>query len=73
MIEKIIGLLLVTNITVEEMEEIKDYLEQLEDNANKAIQLMQERRTALISSVVTGKINVSNWQHPNEAKTEFSA
>ena len=35
MIEKIIGLLLVTNITVEEMEEIKDYLEQLEDNANK--------------------------------------
>lgn len=35
MIEKIIGLLLVTNITVEEMEEIKDYLEQLEDDANK--------------------------------------
>ena len=29
MIEKIIGLLLTTNITVEEMEEIKDYLEQL--------------------------------------------
>ena len=35
MIEKIIGLLLVTNITVEEMEEIKNYLEQLEDDANK--------------------------------------
>lgn len=35
MIEKIIGLLLITNITIEEMEEIKDYLEQLEDNANK--------------------------------------
>ena len=35
MIEKIIGLLLVTNITIEEMEEIKDYLEQLEDDANK--------------------------------------
>ena len=35
MIEKIIGLLLTTNITVEEMEEIKDYLEQLEDDANK--------------------------------------
>lgn len=34
-IEKIIGLLLATNITVEEMEEIKDYLEQLEDDANK--------------------------------------
>ena len=35
MIEKIIGLLLATNITVEEMKEIKDYLEQLEDDANK--------------------------------------
>lgn len=35
MIEKIIGLLLTTNITVEEIEEIKDYLEQLEDDANK--------------------------------------
>ena len=35
MIEKIIGLLLTTSITVEEMEEIKDYLEQLEDDANK--------------------------------------
>lgn len=35
MIEKIIGLLLTTNITVEEMEEIKDYLEQLEDDANR--------------------------------------
>ncbi|WP_411687631.1 restriction endonuclease subunit S [Acinetobacter indicus] len=45
----------------------------LEDKAHKAIQLMQERRTALISSAVTGKINVSNWQHPNEAKTEFGA
>ena len=35
MIEKIIGLLLTTNITAKEMEEIKDYLEQLENNANK--------------------------------------
>ena len=35
MIEKIIGLLLTTNIAVEEMEEIKDYLEQLEEDANK--------------------------------------
>ena len=37
---------------------------------------MQERRTALISAAVTGKIDVRNWQNPNnnnEAKTEFSA
>ncbi|MEG0381426.1 MAG: restriction endonuclease subunit S, partial [Kurthia sp.] len=35
--------------------------------AVKQIQLMQERRTALIPSAVTGKIDVRNWQHPNEA------
>ena len=42
------------------------------NKAESAIQLMQERRTALISSAVTGKIDVRNWQHPNEAKTELS-
>ncbi|MGE8685130.1 MAG: restriction endonuclease subunit S [Acinetobacter sp.] len=43
--------------------------------AESAIQLMQERRTALISAVVTGKIDVRNWQAPTiaEAQTEFSA
>ena len=34
---------------------------------------MQERRTALISAAVTGKIDVRNWQNPTEAKMEFSA
>ena len=33
--------------------------------ANEAIQLMQERRTALISAAVTGKIDVRNWQNPH--------
>ena len=32
--------------------------------ANAAILLMQERRTALISAAVTGKIDVRNWQSP---------
>ena len=32
--------------------------------ANNAIALMQERRTALISAAVTGKIDVRNWQAP---------
>ena len=43
--------------------------------AESAIQLMQERRTALISAVVTGKIDVRNWQAPTiaEADTELSA
>ena len=45
-------------------------------SAENAIQLMQERRTALISSAVTGKIDVRNWQNPNknnEANTELGA
>lgn len=43
--------------------------------AESAIQLMQERRTALISAVVTGKIDVRHWQAPTiaEADTELSA
>lgn len=38
-----------------------------------SISLSQERRTALISAAVTGKIDVRNWQNPTEARTEFSA
>ncbi len=48
-------------------------LDNLISKAELAIQLMQERRTALISAAVTGKIDVRNWQNPTEAKTEFSA
>ena len=44
----------------------------LTEKAESQINLLQERRTALISSAVTGKIDVRNWQHPNEAKTELS-
>lgn len=52
--------------------EMQTRYDAITQKAELAIQLMQERRTALISSAVTGKINVSNWQHPNEAKTELS-
>ncbi len=31
---------------------------------------MQERRTALISAAVTGKIDVRNWQSPNNNNDE---
>lgn len=34
--------------------------------ATSAIKLMQERRTALISAAVTGKIDVRNWEQPND-------
>lgn len=50
-------------------------LDELEQKAVQAIQLMQERRTALISSAVTGKIDLRNWQAPTlaVAQTELSA
>jgi len=38
-------------------------------NAEKAISLMAERRTALISAAVTGKIDVRNWQTPKPSST----
>lgn len=40
-------------------------LEELESKATKAIQLMQERRTALISAAVTGKVDVRGWIAPD--------
>jgi len=40
---------------------------------NDQVELFSERRTALISAAVTGKIDVRNWQNPNDAKTELSA
>ena len=61
---------------------IADYLDHqvqsiicLINKCESAIQLMQERRTALISAAVTGKIDVRNWQAPTlaEADTELSA
>ncbi|MFT5700281.1 MAG: type I restriction enzyme S subunit [Desulforhopalus sp.] len=36
----------------------------LEERANQQINLLKERRTALISAAVTGKIDVRNWQQP---------
>jgi type I restriction enzyme S subunit len=54
-----------------EQQEIIRFLDQqlekialIESKAINAIGLMQERRTALISAAVTGKIDVRNWQAP---------
>ena len=38
----------------------------LSEKAEKQIELLQERRTALISAAVTGKIDVRNWVAPEE-------
>ncbi|OOE78358.1 type I restriction endonuclease subunit S [Salinivibrio sp. ML198] len=41
-----------------------EYFSKLDSNANDAVSLLKERRTALISAAVTGKIDVRNWQAP---------
>jgi len=62
-----------------EIEELICFIEKSNDKyrnlifkANESIQLMQERRTALISAAVTGKIDLRNWQAPNKEKREVS-
>ena len=49
---------------VEYIESMKSKFDELTKSAQKAIQLMQERRTALISAAVTGKIDVRGWVAP---------
>ena len=46
------------------IEQLKLSFDNIELNAKKAIHLMQERRTALISAAVTGKIDVRGWRAP---------
>lgn len=65
---------------LDEQKQIADFLsakelvfEKLINDCVKQIELLKERRTALISSAVTGKIDVRNWQAPhknNKANTE---
>ena len=68
--------------SLQEQQKIVEYIEhyvtkqdELILKAESAISLMQERRTALISAAVTGKIDVRHWQAPTvaEAHTELSA
>lgn len=54
---------------IQEQAKITDYLslalshyDELESKANSMIQFQNERRTALISAAVTGKIDVRDWQ-----------
>ena len=51
------------------VDSLKSQYEKLILCAEAAIKLMQERRTALISAAVTGKIDVSSWQLPKQNKT----
>lgn len=58
---------------VEYLDKMSKAFDEIESKALEQIELLKERRTALISSAVTGKIDVRNWQHPNEAKTGLSS
>ena len=49
---------------VKELKERLNAIDSLIDDAKQGIELFQERRTALISAAVTGKIDVRDWQVP---------
>jgi type I restriction enzyme S subunit len=53
------------NTTIKERMKI---FQGLEDHAARGITFLQERRTALISAAVTGKIDVRNWQAPPDSR-----
>lgn len=46
------------------LDKMLEHYEAIEVKVNEQIQLMQERRTALISAAVTGKIDVRGWRAP---------
>ncbi|WP_289118179.1 restriction endonuclease subunit S [uncultured Idiomarina sp.] len=54
---------------VEEWQRFKSNSNQLTEQAEKAVKLLQERRSALISAAVTGKIDVRDWQPPAGSDT----
>lgn len=60
-------ILIINNIS----EKMK-YFQLLEENAASGIRLLQERRTALISAAVTGKIDVRDWVAPDICESEVS-
>ena len=60
--------------SIQEQNKICDYLdkqmtyfEKVIEKSTKSIELLQERRTALISAAVTGKIDVRDWQPPTSS------
>jgi len=58
------------DVIVEEIEKIEHQYSQLENIASHQIDLLQERRTALISAAVTGKIDVRDWVAPDAQDIE---
>lgn len=50
------------NAIVQEIEKMHCIFAELEDKTNLQIELLKERKTALISAAVTGKIDVRDWK-----------
>ncbi|MBU2934541.1 MULTISPECIES: restriction endonuclease subunit S [Pacificibacter] len=48
------------------------YFDQIDNKAQSAITLLKERRTALISAAVTGKIDLRDWQAPEGAQNSIA-
>ena len=53
--------------------ELKHKYSGLISEANQAVLLLQERRSALISAAVTGKIDIRDWQPPASTQAPVSA
>ena len=54
---------------VNSIEEQLSNLDRLSVDAERAVELLTERRSALISAAVTGKIDVRGWQPPASTQT----
>jgi type I restriction enzyme S subunit len=70
----------IPRMSFEEQILITDYLDvQLDrfnkiiDHAQQAMNLMQERSTALISAAISGKIDVRHWRYPTEVPKSGSS
>ncbi|QUY48916.1 restriction endonuclease subunit S [Serratia plymuthica] len=55
-----------------DIKELLSKIDSLVSRQNEALTLLQERRTALISAAVTGKIDVRNWVAPEAREAEVS-
>ena len=67
--------LIICDPPLEEQTQIRKFIkrqstkyQELIDDAESQVTLLQERRTALISAAVTGKIDVRDWQAPEQQK-----
>jgi type I restriction enzyme S subunit len=61
-----------TNKIVGFLNQQSDVFDVLVSKAQSAITLLKERRTALISAAVTGKIDLRDWQPPEVAQPHLT-